>query len=266
MRKELSLSDRNCILEGLCPSGTESSIFLTGDIRFNIGVYVGPNTQLLGEIHIEEGVHMAGNIVIDGTDGPVIIGAGTKIEPFTYIEGPADIGKNCVIRTKCSFRRSDCGNNCDLKGEIEDCKLGQRVTTYASCIMLNSFCVDDCNLGAHINRTQMGHRVKAKYGNINLLDATIGNDVNIGAGATTFNFDGDGKKPTFIGDGTFIGGNVAVIAAHPVRRIGSNAYLVAGLTIREDIPDDTYVDPTGKHRPNKMVNDGKGHWIREEKK
>jgi bifunctional UDP-N-acetylglucosamine pyrophosphorylase/glucosamine-1-phosphate N-acetyltransferase len=67
-----------------------------------------------------------------------------------------------------------------------------------------------------------------------LGDATIGAKVNIGAGTITCNYDGTAKHPTVIDDGAFIGSDTQLIA--PVR-IGRGAYVAAGSSITEDVPE-----------------------------
>lgn len=263
MLKALMHFDVTYIPDGLCPPGAESTIFISEKVVLGSSVYIGPNTQIIGRVVIGRGVRIVGNSVLDGTDGPIFVATGTKIEPFAFVKGPAEIGKDCVIRARCSFRNSSCGDDCDLKGEIENCILGNRIITHASCIMYQLSCGNDCNLGAHINRTEMGHRVKAKYGNSNLLDAKIGNDVNIGAGTITANFDGTPeKKKTEVGEGSFLGVGTSIVATYPVRKIGRNVTTAAGITIRRDVPDNAFVGPDGIFRPNQLVNDGKGHWHR----
>ena len=64
-------------------------------------------------------------------------------------------------------------------------------------------------------------------------DATVGKDVNIGAGTITCNYDGANKHKTIIEDGAFIGSNSALVA--PVN-IGKNATIGAGSTIRKNAP------------------------------
>lgn len=64
-------------------------------------------------------------------------------------------------------------------------------------------------------------------------DAEIGENVNIGAGTVTCNYDGKRKHKTIIEDGAFIGSNTTLIA--PVK-IGKNAYVAGGSTITEDVP------------------------------
>ncbi|MFT5222600.1 MAG: bifunctional UDP-N-acetylglucosamine pyrophosphorylase/glucosamine-1-phosphate N-acetyltransferase [Glaciecola sp.] len=66
-------------------------------------------------------------------------------------------------------------------------------------------------------------------------DATIGKDVNIGAGTITCNYDGFDKHKTIIGDGAFIGSDTMLIA--PVE-IGAGAVTGAGSALSHDVPAD----------------------------
>ena len=61
-------------------------------------------------------------------------------------------------------------------------------------------------------------------------------NVNIGAGTITCNYDGVKKNPTVIEDGVFIGSGNMLVA--PVR-IGQGSYTAAGSTINEDVPPDS---------------------------
>ncbi|HOI44895.1 MAG TPA: DapH/DapD/GlmU-related protein, partial [Candidatus Aminicenantes bacterium] len=65
-----------------------------------------------------------------------------------------------------------------------------------------------------------------------LGDSVVGEDVNIGAGTITCNYDGIRKNPTYIEDGAFIGSGTELIA--PVR-VGRKAYVAAGSTITKDV-------------------------------
>ena len=66
-----------------------------------------------------------------------------------------------------------------------------------------------------------------------LGDATVGEHVNIGAGAITCNFDGERKNHTDIGDGAFIGSDTMLIA--PVK-VGAHAQTGAGAVVNKDVP------------------------------
>lgn len=66
-------------------------------------------------------------------------------------------------------------------------------------------------------------------------DADIGDNVNIGAGTITCNYDGYRKHKTVIGDGAFVGTHSSLVA--PVK-IGAGAFLGSGGTITKDVPAD----------------------------
>jgi bifunctional UDP-N-acetylglucosamine pyrophosphorylase/glucosamine-1-phosphate N-acetyltransferase len=69
-----------------------------------------------------------------------------------------------------------------------------------------------------------------------LGDAKVGAKTNIGAGTITCNYDGFQKHPTSIGKGVFVGSDAVLVA--PVR-IGDHAFVAAGSTITENVPDDS---------------------------
>ena len=83
--------------------------------------------------------------------------------------------------------------------------------------------VKDSRLGPGV---KMGHF--SYIGN-----ATIGAEVNIGAGTITCNFDGVTKNPTVIGDDVFIGSDTMLVA--PVT-LGDGCIIGAGSTITADVP------------------------------
>ena len=74
--------------------------------------------------------------------------------------------------------------------------------------------------------TKMGH---FSY----MGDATLGENVNIGAGTITCNFDGTDKHQTFIGKNAFIGSDTMLVA--PVN-IGDAAVTGAGAVVTKDVP------------------------------
>ncbi len=66
-----------------------------------------------------------------------------------------------------------------------------------------------------------------------LGDASIGRDVNIGAGTITCNYDGKEKHRTTIEDNVFVGSDTQFVA--PVT-VGKGAYVGAGSTITKNVP------------------------------
>ncbi|HLA19086.1 MAG TPA: DapH/DapD/GlmU-related protein, partial [Dehalococcoidia bacterium] len=65
-------------------------------------------------------------------------------------------------------------------------------------------------------------------------DAEVGEEVNIGAGTVTCNYDGEKKNTTVIGDGAFVGSDTMLVA--PVR-LGRGARTGAGAVVTEDVPE-----------------------------
>jgi bifunctional UDP-N-acetylglucosamine pyrophosphorylase/glucosamine-1-phosphate N-acetyltransferase len=85
-----------------------------------------------------------------------------------------------------------------------------------------------------LKKTRIGARAKAMH-LAYLGDSSIGEDVNVGAGTITCNYDGRAKHPTKIGKGAFVGSNSTLVA--PVE-IGEGAYLAAGSVITDAVPSD----------------------------
>ena len=90
--------------------------------------------------------------------------------------------------------------------------------------------------------TKMGHF--SYIGN-----ATIGSQVNIGAGTITCNYDGEKKHPTEIGARVFIGSDTMLVA--PVK-LGEGARTGAGAVVTRDVPPETLVVGVPAHPVRKL--------------
>ncbi|HEX2141678.1 MAG TPA: DapH/DapD/GlmU-related protein [Candidatus Limnocylindria bacterium] len=90
-----------------------------------------------------------------------------------------------------------------------------------------------CRIGnfAELKQTRMGSGTQQHHFSY-LGDAQVGEDVNIGAGAVTANYDGAQKHPTMIGDGAFIG--VDTMLRAPIT-IGPGAKTGAGAVVTRDV-------------------------------
>lgn len=136
----------------------------------------------------------------------VSVGPDTVIRSNTVIESDVRIGCSCQIGP---FARIRPGS-----------KLGD-------CVEIGNF--------VELVRTSVGNDTKIKH-HTYLGDASVGKNVNIGAGTITANYDGKVKSKTFIGDGSFIGVGAVLIA--PVR-IGKRAVVGAGCVVpkNKNVPD-----------------------------
>ena len=193
-------------------------------------------------------------------DDTVEIGHDTVIYPSVQIYGQTVIGEEATIR---SFSR------------ISNSKISDRSVVLEGSIVVDSVIGEDVSIGpfAHLrmgtivgNSAKIGNFVEIKKSVLGagtksmhlayLGDATIGKNVNIGAGVITCNYDGVNKHPTTIEDGAFVGTDSQLIA--PVR-VGRNAYVAAGSSITEDVPAESLAIGRGR-----QVN--KEDWVKNRKK
>ena len=202
-----------------------------------------------GELLIAEGLmrrriadgHMAAGVTIvdperTHIDFGVTIGMDTEVLPGTYLRQDTSIGEHCTIGPDAWIDSSTVEDNCRIwYAAVESARVrtGCTVGPFAHL-----------RPGADVGpNTRIGNFVEVKASRIGrgakaghlayLGDAEIGEDVNIGAGTITCNFDGKRKHRTTIGDRVFVGSNTSLVA--PLT-IGDDAIIGAGSTITEDVP------------------------------
>jgi len=171
-------------------------------------------------------------------DPDVEIGPDTVIHPGVAIEGQSRIGAACEIHSHVRIVGSEIADKSVI---LNFCLIiGSRIAEGASVgpfahLRPESVVGERAKIGnfVELKKTTMGAGSKANH-LAYLGDATIGERVNVGAGTITCNYDGTKKYPTIIEDGAFIGSDSQLIA--PVR-VGKGAYVAAGSSITEDVPD-----------------------------
>jgi bifunctional UDP-N-acetylglucosamine pyrophosphorylase/glucosamine-1-phosphate N-acetyltransferase len=168
----------------------------------------------------------------------VTVGRDTTIHPNVQIEGRSRIGSGCEIQSCVRIVNSTLGDGVFVNNFclILDSTVGggARVGPFAH-IRPESTIGEDAHIGnfVELKKTSFGKGSKANH-LAYLGDATIGEKVNVGAGTITCNYDGTAKHRTTIDDGAFIGSDSQLIA--PVR-VGRGAYVAAGSSITDDVPD-----------------------------
>ena len=80
-------------------------------------------------------------------------------------------------------------------------------------------------------------------------DTNMGQNVNIGAGTITCNYDGVKKSKTNIKNGSFVGSNSSLVA--PVT-LGSNSIIGAGSVITKNVEDNTLALTRSKQKKVKL--------------
>ena len=196
--ENIGINDR----EGLAMAEKEIQNILRSKAMKNGVTLVATETVFFSnDTKIGKDVYISPNVVF----GPgVKIGEGVRIEAFCHLEG-VTIKKNSSIGP---FARLRPGTILE-----ESTKVGNFVEIKNSKI----------KKGSKINHLSY------------VGDSNIGVNVNIGAGVITCNYDGINKHKTTIGNDSFIGSNVSLVA--PLK-LGSNTLVGAGSVITKDVPND----------------------------
>ncbi|WP_376793444.1 bifunctional UDP-N-acetylglucosamine diphosphorylase/glucosamine-1-phosphate N-acetyltransferase GlmU [Thermoflexus sp.] len=190
----------------------------------------------------------------------VSIGPDTVIYPDTYIEGETRIGRRCRIGPNTILRDAVVGDECVVEASVvEGAVLADRVHVGPFArLRPGTRLAEDVHVGnfAEIKNSAVGPRTRMHHFGY-LGDATVGADVNIGAGTVTCNFDGVRKHPTIIEDEAFIGSDTMLVA--PVR-VGRRAKTGAGSVVTRDVPPETlvYGVPARPRSPSQDVGDASG--------
>ena len=169
-----------------------------GIVRCGRDVRIDVNVVLEGEVELGDRVVVGPGCVLRD----VVIGADTVLNAYSVLDG-AQVAAGCIVGPYARLRpgaRLEAGAHVGNFVELKNATLGA---------------------GSKANHlTYLG-------------DATVGRQVNVGAGTITCNYDGVNKWPTVIEDGAFIGSGTMLVA--PVT-VGKDATIGAGSTITKSAP------------------------------
>ena len=192
-------------------------------------------------------------------DADVQVEADTIIEPFVQLLGTTRISGECRIRSYSVISNSQIGAGVVVRpGSIIDESVignGAIIGPY-SHLRPGSEVGEKAHVGNFVEtkKARLGRGSKANHLTY-LGDAVIGDNVNVGAGTITCNYDGVNKHQTVIEDGAFIGSDSTLVA--PVR-IGKGSYVGAASCITRDVPSDALAIARGQQ----VVKEG---WAREKR-
>lgn len=169
-------------------------------------------------------------------DTDVRIGPDTVIQPSTFLQGRTRVGTGCTIGPYVRIVDSTVGDGADVTfAAIREARIGARASVgpFAS-IRPGTVLEEGAKAGTfvEIKASRVGKGSKVPHLSY-LGDATLGRDVNVGAGTVTANYDGFEKHATVIGDEVHIGSDTMLIA--PVK-VGRRAWTGAGSVIAKDVP------------------------------
>jgi len=171
-------------------------------------------------------------------DEDVKIGIDTVIYPNVYLFGKTKIGSRCKIYPGAHITDSVIEDDVEIKDNsfINESFVGAKSTVGPMAqLRPGTKLLGENKIGNFVEtkKALIGKGSKASHLTY-LGDCEIGENVNIGCGTITCNYDGISKHKTVIGDNVFVGSDVQFVA--PVK-IGSNSLIGAGSTITKDVPD-----------------------------
>ncbi len=175
--------------------------------------WIAPEVTIGEETVVLPGCYLIGNIEI---------GAGCHIGPYTVMKGRVKVGNGSSV-VNSHMNDSTIGENCKV-GPFAHMREGNSVG-------------DNSKVGnfVELKKAQVGN--KSNVSHLSYIgDATLGNNVNIGAGTITANYDHLTKKKarTVINDGASTGSNSVLVA--PVE-LGVEAVVAAGSVVNKAVPD-----------------------------
>ena len=202
-----------------------------------------PRVQALMRQRLCQKLTLAGVTIVDPAttyieDG-VRVGTETVIHPNTVISGRTRIGGACQIGPNSIVSDSTIGDRCRIVASVvEGAVLESDVNVGPfSHLRSGTYLARGVHVGnfAEVKKSRLGPG--AKMGHFGYVgDAQVGDEVNIGAGTVTCNFDGVSKHRTTIDRGAFIGSDTMLVA--PVR-VGEGASTGAGSVVNRDVPPNT---------------------------
>lgn len=180
--------------------------FLSLDGSAALGKAYNELRQRINAGHIAAGVIIpdASAVYIDDT---AKIEAGALIRPHSVIEGESVIGAQTTVGPSALIRGSKIGRGCRIGDFVE------------------------------IKNSVLGDGVKSAH-LAYIGDAEVGAHTNIGCGTVFCNYDGKNKHRTIIGENSFIGANVNLVA--PLT-LGARAFVAAGSTVTDDAPEYSFI-------------------------
>ena len=180
----------------------------------------------------------------------------TMVDPkTTYVDQTVEVGKDTLLYPNCHLQgRTKIGERCILEpnSKVSDSIVGNDVTIRSNSVITESKIEEGASIGpfSHLRplsdvkaKASIGNFVEVKKSVIGkgskanhlafIGDSMVGEQVNIGAGTVTCNYDGIEKHQTIIGDRVFVGSNVELVA--PVK-VGKDSTIGAGSTVTKDVP------------------------------
>lgn len=168
--------------------------------------------------------------------GELTHGRDVDIDTNVILEGKVTLGHRVKIGAGCVIRNAVIGDDCEISpySVIEEATLSSAcsVGPFAR-LRPGAELYEGAHVGNFVEMKKARLGKGSKAGHLSYLgDAEIGDNVNIGAGTITCNYDGANKFKTVIGDDVFVGSDTQLVA--PVNVVKGTT-IAAGTTVTEDV-------------------------------
>ena len=163
-------------------------------------------------------------------------GRDVVIEPQTHLRGACSIGDHCRLGPGSLLEDCELADNVTvLHSVIRDARVARDVAIGPFAHLRPAADIGEgCRIGNFVEVKKSTLAAGSKVNHLSYIgDATLGENVNVGAGTITANYDGVNKHQTMIGDRSKTGANSVLVA--PVT-IGADVTIGAGSTITKDVP------------------------------
>jgi bifunctional UDP-N-acetylglucosamine pyrophosphorylase/glucosamine-1-phosphate N-acetyltransferase len=181
--------------------------------------------------------------------GELTAGTDNFIDINCLFEGSVVIGSGVSIGPNCIIINSTLGDGVEIKANtiVEESTVGDRaiVGPFAR-LRPGTVLGSDTKIGNFVEtkNTEVGKGSKINHLSY-VGDAELGENVNIGAGTITCNYDGANKHKTDLGDNVFVGSNSTLVA--PIT-VADGGFVGAGSTLTGDVPKDALAVSRAKQR------------------
>ena len=191
------------------------------------------------EALLDAGVTLSDPARVD-VRGTLVCGRDVTIDVNVVFEGDVKLDDDVHIGPNCFIRDSQIEQGCEVLANtvIDNAHIGPRcsIGPFAR-VRPETFLGSEVKIGNFVEVKKSAIAKGSKVSHLSYVgDTRIGQNVNVGAGTITCNYDGVNKHRTVIGDGAFIGSGTQLVA--PVT-VGEGSTIGAGSTISKDTPPDT---------------------------
>ena len=163
------------------------------------------------------------------------------LEPQTHLRGKTKIAAGSRIGPGSLIENSTIGNNVTVAySMVTDSEISNNTTVGPYAHLRGGVVIgESCRVGNFVEIKQSQLESNTKVAHLSYIgNATLEENVNIGAGTITANYDGKNKHPTTIKKGTKTGSNSVLVA--PVT-LGQNVTVAAGSVVTQDVNDNALV-------------------------